>query len=186
MPRGTLNARLPDGVGGDWKTEGEFETEFPYENHFDFARWDYARFYDTGVTIKPPLPEVLDKIIKDFQTRSGYVEIEEQGVKYNVLHQRVFMLPRAEKYHWEGGRHQLKLQRIINEVKRLLDRRGISGNLRLGYLSFAQQLAYLYYKSHKYWKHWRDVLTPEDLINKFKKLGLDENILGEIRRMVKP
>jgi len=186
MPRGTFKARLPDGVGGDWKTEGEFETEFPYECHFDFARWDYARFYDTGVTVKPPLPEYLDQVIREFHKRSGYVEIEEQGVKYNVLHQRVFMLPRVEKYHWEGGKHQLKLQRIINEVKRLLDRRGIAGNIRMGYISFAQQLAYLYYKPHKYWKHWRGMLTPEDLINKFKRLGLDETILGEIRRVVKP
>jgi len=180
----TFKLREPDGIGKDWKTEVEYETERPFECHWDFARFDYARFDVAKIEIRPELPNFLDAIIKDFQARSGMVKVEEKGVKYDVLYQRAFMLPRAERYHWRGGGHQLRTQSIINEVKALLDRRGIFGNQRLGYLSFAQQLAYLNYQPHKYWKRWRNLLTPEDLVYKFKKLGMNETILGEIRGIV--
>jgi len=180
----TFKLREPDGIGKDWKTEVEYETETIFECHWDFARFDYSRFDVAALKIKPDLPDFLDAIIKDFHARSGQVKITEQGVEYKVLTPRAFMLQRTEKYHWHGGEHQLKTQRIINEVKVLLNRRGVAGNQRMGYLSFAQQLAYLTYQPHKYWKRWRNLLTPEDLIYKFKKFGLREDILGEIRRIV--
>jgi len=192
----------------DWETTLTCETHFMLESHFDHDRWDHAQFWDEELKLypepKPRLPEILDQVIRDFQTRVGPIYVKglttippgsssgksshssspEIPYKVPVLYQRVFMLPRVKKYHYTGGKHQLKIQTIINRVKEILNREGVIANLRAGYLSFAQQLAYLKYKPHRRWKRWRRLLTPQDLIEKFVTMGFDKNILLKIKEIV--
>ena len=164
----------------DWKSQADLETEFPYDNQWDFCRWDYARWYETGLRLEEELVEHLDKAIKDFQARAGLVE--QYGVK--VLYQRVFMLQRVDRYHWIGGGHQIKLQDIILRVKQILDRRGVISSLRMGYIAFAKEIAYLYHEGHRKFKHYKKMLTREDIKNKYIRMGFDKEILEEIEKVI--
>jgi len=176
----TFQLRDPE----NWLEVKELETEAPYEAHWDFSRFDYARFYETGFRPSDAVLDYLDQKIRNFMKRSGTTSFEYEGVKYEMLNQRPFMLQRVEKYHWKGGEHQVKLQDLINRVKRLLNERGVPGNFRMAYISYAQQLCYLYYKGHRRYKRWRNILTPEELKDKYINMGCDKEILDLIEKEV--
>jgi hypothetical protein len=88
--------------------------------------------------------------------------------------------------HYEGGSHQIKIQDVINRAKQILNEEGIIGIDRLNYLAFAQELYYLGYQPHKLWKRYRNMLTEEDLINKYINMKCQKNILDRIKGVVKP
>jgi len=164
----------------DWKSEIEFETLGVYESHFDATQFDYARWGDTyeegTIVVDPTLEEELDRRIKEFQQRSGLVE--QYGEK--TIYQRVFFHQKEDQMHVHGGHHQIILQNLKNEVKRLLNQRGVIAQFRGAYYAFAQELYYMYYEPHRKYKQWKNILNDEDLISKYRRMGCDESILREI------
>jgi len=160
----------------DFETEIDLETERPYESYFDHSRFDYSRFSGLPVEQAKKLADAID----EFQKRAGMVE--QYGLK--VLRPRVFGLQRTDRLHRVGGGEQVNLQHLINRVKIILDSQGVAGMMRNAYLSFAQELAYLGRGAHRKWKRWKEMLSPDDLIEKYKSMGCDEGILRTIRGVV--
>jgi hypothetical protein len=186
----------------DWKTDRRLETIALYENHVGYCRVGYSRVTSKRVEIKKSLADHIKNTIEDFRKRVGKVVIE--GVtptsypypyayaptyapyKAELLFPRVFFLQRVDQMHYEGGSHQIKIQDVINRAKQILNEEGIIGVDRLNYLAFAQELYYLGYQPHKLWKRYRNMLTEEDLINKYINMKCQRNILDRIKGVVKP
>jgi len=168
----------------DWKSESELETLGVFESHFDTTHFDYARFgdsYEHGtIAVDPALEDELHSRINEFQQRSGFVE--QYGEK--TIYQRIFFHQKEEQMHTHGGHHQIILQNIKNDVKRILNARGIITQFRMAYFAFAQEVYYLYYEPHRKYKQWKTILNDEELIEKYKRMGCDEGILKEIKEVV--
>jgi len=170
----------------DWTSEMTFKTVYVYESHVGFSRVGYARVVSLNMPERNPLKRELSaKLLEEIRAFKQRVGMVQQG-PYQVLYQRVFFHQREERLHWTGGEHQLRIQRIKNEVRRLLDEYGVIGNFRAGYIAFALELYYLNYDPHRLWKRWKKVLTEEELIEKYKKMGFDETILKAIKGLIKP
>jgi len=184
----------------DFKTERTIYTKFPYETQVNYARVNYARVIPKEKEYKEkhlrPLSQNLAKRIKEFKMRASKTPIT-KGLDVEVrpeireitkhipppkhtLYQRVFFLQKREKMKWEGGKHQARLQNIIEHVKPILNKYGVHGNFRLGYIAFAKEYVYMHYKPHRKHKQWKRILTEDDLILKYKRMGCDEQILREI------
>ncbi|RLG33796.1 hypothetical protein DRN97_04205 [Methanosarcinales archaeon] len=168
----------------DWRSEKELETTGVFDNHFDFCRFDFARFGDVyeGGTIKvsEELGEDLARRIDEFHKRSGW--IEQYGQK--TIYQRIFFYQKQDKMHWQGGHHQIRLQNLLNHIKRMLNEKGVIAQFRTAYLAFAQELFYHYYEPHRKYKQWRKILSQDELKNKYKRMGCDVEILDEIKEVV--
>jgi hypothetical protein len=106
--------------------------------------------------------------------------------KLKTLYQRIFMLQRVDQYHYKGGAEQLKQQYNIKKIRPILDRHGVISAFRSAYTSFAHEIFYLSYDSHKLYKLWRRLITEEDIIQKYVKIGCQEEVLREIKGIVKP
>lgn len=186
----------------DWKSEWKIKAYNLYENYVGYARVGYARVTSRRMRIKKSLPDHIKKEISDFRKRVG-VAVEKgkfaipyygdqyappTGYEYEskILYPRVFFLQRVDKLHYEGGSHQIKIQTIINNVKKRLDKHGVVAQARMAYLAFAQELFYLYYKPHKLWKRYRSMLTEKDLMDKYKNMGCDKDMLEIVKGVVKP
>ncbi len=169
----------------DLKTERKIHTDFAYGSYVGYARVGYARVGrrpgDERFRFKRELQDYALKAIEEFRKREG--PVGPPGLE--ILHRRLFMLQRTDRYHYYGGYHQIKLQRINNAVKQVLDRYGVVAQMRMTYISFAKELAYLYHDSHRRYKRWKKILTEDDLIEKYKRMGLDEDILREIVKVVR-
>jgi len=164
----------------DWKTEAELETESPYESWWDVCRWDYARWFETPTAMRPEVAESLAKAVDEFQANIGIVE--QHG--YPTIPRRTFFLQRTERLHWTGGGHQIRLQDVINRVKALLNREGVFSAVRAAYIAFAQELYYLRYEPHRLWKRWKTMLTVDELVDKYVKMGLEEAVLNKIKALI--
>ena len=168
----------------NWKTGNILETIGVYECHFDHSEFDYARFIENygreGIKVKKEACDNLLEKIKDFHARSG--QFKEYGVK--GLFQRVFFLERKDRLKWQGGKHQVYLQRVINEVKRICNKYGIIAQVRGAYIAFAQELFYRGYVPHRRYKRWKQVLTDNDIVNKYINMGCDKQVLNEIKGVV--
>ena len=105
---------------------------------------------------------------------------------YETLYQRLFMLQRVDQYHYAGGAHQVRLQTIIKRVKQICDKEGVIGVHRRAYTSFAQEIYYLTYDSHRLWKTWKRHVTIEDIINKYINIGCDTTVLNRVRSAIVP
>jgi len=189
----------------DYKTEREIPTKFPYETQVNYARVNYARVVPEEERFKrdilSPLSRDLARRIKEFKMRASKTPItkgldvevrpEIKEITKNIeppkhtLYQRVFFLQKRYQLEWEGGKHQARLQNIIEHVKPILDKHGVHGNFRLGYITFAKEYVYMHYKPHRKHKQWKKILTEDDLILKYKRMGCDEQILREIIKVVK-
>ena len=156
----------------DWKTYRTLKTVKVYESHVNYARVNYARVVKPEMKIDPSLVHDLLNRIKEFRERT------------RPLWQGVFFLQRTQQFHRKGGRHQARLGFMYKTVKEILDKRGIFGFVRGAYQSFARELYYFKYKGHKKWKYWKEILSEEDIIEKYKRMGCDENILREIQRVI--
>ena len=86
--------------------------------------------------------------------------------------------------HVQGGHHQIRLQNLKNHIKRMLNEKGVIAQFRMAYLSFAQELYYLKYEPHRKYKQWKKILTDDELVNKYVRMGCDKNILNEIKEVV--
>jgi len=189
----------------DFKTERTFYTKFPYETQVNYARVNYARVIPSEKEYKEkhlrPLSKTLAWKIKFFKQRSSKTPIakgldievrpEIKEITKNIeppkhtLYQRTFFLQKRHDLEWEGGKHQARLQNIIEHVKPILDRYGVHGSFRLGYIAFAKEYVYMHYKPHRKHKQWKRLLTEDDLITKYKRMGCDEQILREVVKVVK-
>lgn len=155
-----------------------------YENYVGFARVGYAR---VGAVMKGSeyyFTETLVDHVKEtlipFLQRTGMVH----GSPEQVLYQRVFWWRKHKKMHTYGGHHQLKLQMLIRKVKQILDQEGVLAQHRMAYIIFAEELAYLKYKGHRKLKYWKEILTEDQLIDKYKRMGCKESILEKIKKVV--
>jgi len=168
----------------DWRTDKELETVGVYDVHFDYCRFGYARFcedYEGGsIEVKEELGDDLQKRIDDFHKRSGFVE--QYGEK--TIYQRVFFYQKKDKMHDKGGHHQIRLQNLKNHVKQMLNQEGVIAQFRTAYLAFAQELYYLYYEPHRKYKQWKKILSSDELINKYKRMGCEVNLLNKIKEVV--
>ena len=164
----------------DWKTVKLLESFYVFENHVGHARVGYARVMSLKARIKRDLIYKIIEEITEFRKRSGIVSVADT----QVLYQRVFFLQRTERMKERGGFHQIKMGNIANAVRKILDRHGIIGALRGLYHSFARELVYFKYKGHKRWKWWKEMLSADDIMEKYLRMDLDPDILNEIRRVV--
>jgi len=184
----------------DFKTEKDWATMFPYETQVGMARVNYARVMPKPEKFKEThlkrLSKDLVERVREFKKRSAKTPIT-KGLDVEVrpevreitklitppkhmLYQRVFFYQKREKMKWEGGKHQARLQNIIEHVKPILDKYGVHGNFRLSYITFAKEYVYMHYKPHRRHKQWKRILTEDDLILKYKRMGCNEQILREI------
>ncbi|HIP32165.1 MAG TPA: hypothetical protein EYG86_05340 [Crocinitomicaceae bacterium] len=187
----------------DFKSEHGVKTILPYDNAVGMVRVDYCRVTPMPDMIRDshlrPLAHNFKKRVTEFKERSGMVPIRKgldvevrpeikEITKYiepptHVFYPRVFLLNPERNYRikWEGGKHQARLQNLIEEVKDVLNREGVAGVLRVAYIYFAHEYAYMHYtKSSRRYKQWRQMMNEEDIIEKYKRKGLDEKILRKI------
>jgi len=164
----------------DWKTVKLLESFYVFENHVGHARVGYARVMSLKARIKRELVDKIVEAITEFRRRSGIVPVA--GTQ--VLYQRVFFLPRTERMKERGGFHLIRMGNVVKAVRSILDRHGVMGPLRGLYYSFARELMYFKYKGHKRWKWWKEMLTADDIVEKYLRLDLDPDILSEIRAVV--
>ena len=192
----------------DYKSEHEVKTILPYDNVVGKVRVDYCRVTPSPErmldTYLRPIANDFKKRVTEFKQRAGMMPIKKGlDVKVrpeireitkriepprHVFYPRVFMLnpERWDKMKWEGGKHQARLQVLIEEVKDLLNREGVAGVLRVAYIYFAQEYAYMHYtKASRRYKRWRVMMNEEDIIEKYKRMGLDEKILKKIIERIK-
>jgi len=187
----------------NYKTEHKLKTILPYDNPVGMVRVDYCRVTPAPEAIRNsylrPLAYDFKKRVTEFKQRAGMMPIKkglDEEVRpeireitkrieppRHVFYPRVFMLnpERWDKMKWEGSKHQVRLQGLIEEVKDLLNREGVAGALRVAYIYFAQEYAYMHYtKASRRYKRWRVMMNEEDIIEKYKRMGLDVKILRKI------
>jgi len=170
----------------DWKSTMSIQVTAIYESIVGLARVGYCRvtapYGAPYLSVTTDLTDHFTASVEDFRKRTGMVA----GSPEKTLYQRIFMLQREQDYHQHGGEHQIKLQTIINTVKKVLDREGIMVQARMSYINFAQEIYYLKYEPHRLWKRYKIMLTEDEIIDKYKRGGLNEDILREIKGRVSP
>lgn len=189
----------------DYKMELTFYTLMPYESYVGNSRVGYARVICTDKEFMRkylcPLSKTLEWLVKYFKMRSSKTPIargldvtvrpEVKEITKNItppahtLYQRTFFLQKRRNFEWEGGKHQARLQHIIERVKQILNKYGVQGSFRLNYIAFAKEYVYMNYKPHRRHKQWKVLLTEDDLVEKYKRMGCDETVLREIITSVK-
>ena len=163
-------------LADDWLSLVDVETINAYECNWDMDSWDYARWVDEegdGETIwTEEVEEFLDSKIKEFQDRT---EPTWQGV---------FFLQKLDQLHMGGGYHQIRLSGLIRRAKAILYRRGVDAIRVAMYIAFLNELAYLYHESSRKYKQYRAMLTKDDVIRKYERMGLDREILEELANLI--
>jgi len=180
MPSSASTSAFPMRWFEDWLTEFPFDTVGLYENWVGYSRVGYSRV--TGLGLSPT--DELGHLFEDhlYEERTWKLTMPASPERY--FYPRTFMLQKTEPMHWTGGAHQLRMQEIINRVKGVLDRAGVLAMFRTPYLNFAHELFYIHHKGHRYYKQYRLVLTKQNVIDKYTKLGLDANILRSISELL--
>jgi len=168
----TFKVRLPP----DFTQTLDCENLYVYESHVNVARVNYARVFKTPGSWKKETADYFKSKVDEQITWQSSMSFSPEMVFWP----RIFLWTRVEDLHWEGGEYQLELQRIRNEIKPILDKYGVINFVRTQYLNFAYELYYLTHKGHRTTRWWKPNLTKEDLIERYKASGLDENILKEI------
>ena len=168
----TFTVRLPP----DFTQTLECENIYVYESHVNIARVNYARVFHPPGSWKKETADYFKSRVDEQITWQSSMSFSPEVLFWP----RVFLWTRTENLHWRGGEYQLELQRIRNEVKQVLDKHGVLTFFRTQYLNYAYELYYLAHKGHRTTRWWKPNLTKEDLIERYKSAGLDENILREI------
>jgi len=156
----------------DFTTHVSCETDTIHENWWDISRWDYAYWHSVEPHNWEEIEEYLDKAIKDFHQRN------------TPQYQAPFMAERGHKITVHGGFEVIRKTYLMKRVSRILDDLGILPIQKPHYIAFIQELKYRNNKGFKKEKQWREMLTKEDIIKKYVKLGLDENILRNLSILV--
>jgi len=164
----------------DWLSELTFESVRPYENWVGYSRVGYSRV--SGDELWPSVELAVAFEDSLYEERKWKLLTAWSPEMY--FYPRTFMLQKTEPMHWTGGAHQLRMQELINRVKGILDREGILAMFRTPYLNFVHELYYMHHEGHRYYKQYKVVLTQQDIIDKYVKLGLDETILRRITQVV--
>jgi hypothetical protein len=200
--RGAVATRNPQ----DWKIEYDTESVISWESLVGWARVGHCRVGAWYQVMNKVVSDEAVKRINDFWLRSGMVTAGQLsqygGIDYTIygspsyggyapqevqtLWQRVFMIQRVDQYHYAGGASQLKMQYNVKKIRPILDRAGIAGTMRMGYMAFAQEIYHFDKDSHKLYKQWKQLLTQDDIRIKYVRLGLDETVLSQIQGMVRP
>ena len=160
----------------DWVTEKELETITVFESNWDYSMWDFALWTPEPLSPKPELEEHLANTVNEFFKR------------VEPLWQAVFLLQRMDRLHHRGGYHQIRMQQLINSAKTVLCRHGVPVTQHHAYISALLELAYMYHDSSRHYKTWKKVLSPQDWLHKWTRMGLREDILRELASLlgVKP
>jgi len=164
----------------DWITEYDFETVTLYENFVGYSQVGYSRVSSEDLLTMPELADWLEEDILEERLWKGVIAMSPEQAFYP----RIFFWKKVDKLHWTGGAHQLRMQELTQKVKQILDKEGIIAQFRISYLNFAHELFYLKHEGHRYYKQYKLILTEDDLIDKYKRLGLDETILRRIKNII--
>lgn len=199
--KGSIN-KIPTRTTEDWKTVIDVESPLAWGAIVGWVRVGYFKVGSYTMVMQKWLSDALIQKINEFWLRSGLVSAGQlspyggpayyAGVygypteEIKTLWPRVFMLQRVDQYHYTGGKHQLKMQFNIKKVKPILDRYGVIAVIRGTYTCFAHELFYKDHEGHRLYKQWKKLLTDEDIIQKYIRMGCEEGILREIQRCVKP
>jgi hypothetical protein len=200
--RARVNVRLPQ----NWKSTTNSESVVACENIVGVTRVDHTRVAAYTTILNKGISDEAVRRINEFWLRSGLVEVgmlsPYGGIGYTTygtptyggyfaqrvtaLYPRIFMLQRVDQLHYKGGAEQLKMQFNIKRVRPILDKHGIISNFKGAYYAFANEVYYLGYDSHRLYKLWRRLVTKDDILQKYVKLGCQENVLREVMGVVKP
>lgn len=181
----------------DWETPLKFETYSLCESFVGVALVGFSRVISKEYGISRDyllkLSNYLVEAVEAFHRHVGRMEItvpmpvfsSPPEFTFPLNYQRVHWLRTSKKMHWRGSEHQLKLQRVINRTKSVLNDAGVPGTLRLMYISFVEELMYLSHGEDTRWKEWKKCLTEDDLIEKYKNMGAESHILNSIKGYAK-
>ena len=165
----------------DWEEELEVPTFQIYETQVGFARVGYCRVMGkergSGVRLVPMVSREVTNVLRD--------EIKGFRDRTATTWQRVFFYQRQRKLLETGGRFQIHHHNIINLVRQVCDEKGIIAQIRQGYIAFAKEIAYLKYKGHVKYTHYKTELTEDEIIEKWKRRGLDESVMREILHKIR-
>jgi len=166
-----------------WKTMTIYP-EWLYENFVGLSRVGFCRVTGTGhspaLWPKKELSEHFAGEVEGFRKRVGLVPLSPEV----MLHQRIFNLQRLQRWEERGTYHQLKQQINFRAVREVLDREGVPGSFRPPYYMFVNEVVYRKYKGHRKWKHWKENLTIDEIIQKYIKQGCEERILRKILQTI--
>jgi hypothetical protein len=200
--RARVLTRLPE----DWISTVHSESVLSWEAIVGYMRVGHFRVGAYNMVLTKEISDEAVRRVNAFWQRVGMVpggELSSYGgygyqafgypgyqgyltKAYEMLYQRLFMLQRVDQYHYAGGSHQIKMQTVTNRVKKICDKQGVIGVHRRAYISFAQEIYYLTYDSHRLWKTWKRHVTIEDVTNKYVNIGCDTTVLNIVRRAIVP
>ena len=128
---------------------------------------------------------IADKLKENIERGRKQFEPQEiANVRYQAYTISQIKHDTCEKKKWRGGKHQILLQSNLIKVKEILDRHGVVNFFRNAYYYFANEIAYRLYESKRK-KKWKKVLPSDDaIIEKYIRMGCDENILREIANTI--
>lgn len=197
-----FRARVETRHRADWKKTYNTESVCSWEALVGWSHVGYFRVGAYYMILNKTVSDMAVKRINEFWERTGLVPTgalsQYGGIGYapdygqyieaarKTLYQRIFMLQRVDQYHYKGGAEQLKMQFNLKRIAPILDKAGIIANFRMAYTSFANEIYYLDYDSHRLYKLWRKLVSAEDIVEKYVKMGCDRDILNQIKGMVKP
>lgn len=156
----------------DWETEIVAETECAFETLWDCNCWDYAHWYGENWYLKEEVEQHLDESVKSFHQR------------IEPLWQGTFLLQKSDSMHYSQAYHQVRLQHYMRRAKNILCRLGVVGIQHKNYLAFLQELLYLKHEKTRKHRMWKKLLTKEDIIDKWVKLGLNRSVLETLAKLV--
>jgi len=209
-PEFLFRARVDTRRFENWKAIVASESVVSHEPLVGYGRVGHFRVANFRQMLSKQLSDEAVRKINEFWLRSGLVEAGElstygglgyqafgyEGLygayagylaeKYKALYQRVFMLQRVDQYHYEGGHHQILLQTILKTVRAICNKEGVIGTFRAAYTSYAQEIYYLRYDSHRLWKRWKRLVSIEDITNKYTQMGCSIQVLNRIKDAVVP
>ena len=170
----------------DYRTIMKIRPKTFYENYVGLSRVGFARVVKIGHSPETKISKYLADHIKqrvdEFRTRVSLIPLSPE----KILWQRVFFWFREDKLHVTGGQHQVRLQNVIQAVKQIVEREGVMPHEKLAYIAFAQEVLYKDHPAHKHWKTWKSILSDDEIVEKYVRMGCDEKILRRILGVIKP
>jgi len=165
--------------------ETHVESVSTWDNQVGFMRVGFFRVAPKKDYVKDKSKPLFPKEVAEYLANLLEYLVTANGYKGDIFIPTVRYLNAGEKKKWNGGKHQVIMQRIIEQVKPILDRFGVMNWHRTNYYNFAMEMIYRNHESNRKRKNWKSILTVDDLIEKYKSLGCDENVLNEIARLVR-
>lgn len=164
--------------------EHTIETATAWDSHVGFMRVGFMRVSPRKSYIANQFNRTFPKEIAELLKSILEYYFETISYKGNVFVPTSRFLKSSDKKKWKGGKHQVVMQSILNDVRKILDRCGIVKWYRMAYINFALEAYYLNHESNRKRKNWKHVLTIEDLKAKYLSYGCNKSVLDEIAKVI--